>query len=104
MTANQVNRILKDAGIYYKAFPTPAENENHRIIKMCVDLIKRIMEYKGVTRGVKALPKDFITLRYEEIYQQLKGLRESLQRGKEAYKEACKAVNDAENLLDHVFI
>ena len=104
MTANQVNRILADAGIYYRAFPTPKENDNHRIIKKSVEIINRIIEYRGATKGAGSLPNELLAVKYEEMYQQLENLRESLQRGVEAYTEANKAVNDAENLLDHVFI
>ena len=66
MTANQVNRILADAGIYYRAFPTPAENDNHRIIKKSVEIIKRIIEYRGATKGAGSLPKELLAVKYEE--------------------------------------
>ena len=83
---------------------TYIETENHKIIKQVVPLIKRIMEYKGATRGAGALPSFYLAMKYDEIYQSLQALREGVNREQTAYKVALRAVSDAEDLLDYVFV
>ena len=104
MTRNKVDKILLQAGIYYGAFPTEKETANHKIIKQVVALIKRIQEYKGATKGYGALPKSLLERRYEEIYTSLQELREKVDREAKAYREALKALDDAELLLDYIFM
>lgn len=104
MTKNRIERVLTQADLYYRAFPTDKENDNHKIIKQVVPIIKRIMEYRGATKGAGALPKSLLEMRYNEMYTKLQELREQVNRADNAYKEALKALSDAEELLDHVFI
>lgn len=104
MTRNKLDKILLQANLYYRVFPTEKETENHKIIKQVVPIIKRIMEYKGATRGSGALPKDLLMMRYDEIYNNLQELREKVDRGEIAYREALRSISDAEDLLDYVFI
>ena len=104
MTLSKVNNILLQADLYYRVFPVERENVNHKIIKQVVPLIKRTMEYKGATRGSGALPSFFLELKYNEIYKGLQALREGVDRDQIAYREALRAVNDAEALLNYIFI
>lgn len=104
MTRNRVDRVLMQADLYYKAFPTDKETINHNIIKQVVQIIKRIMEYRGATKGAGALPKSLLEMRYNEMYTKLQELREQVNRADNAYKEALKALSDAEELLDHIFV
>lgn len=104
MTKNRIERVLMQADLYYRAFPTDKENDNHKIIKQVVPIIKRIMEYRGATKGAGALPKSLLEMRYDEIYTKLQELRDQVNREDNAYKEALKALSDAEELLDHVFV
>ena len=104
MTISKVNNILLQADLYYRVFPVEKETENHKIIKQVVPLIKRIMEYKGATRGAGALPSFLLAMKHEEIYQSLQALRESVNRDQTAYRTALKAVGDAEDLLDYIFV
>lgn len=104
MTRNKVNNILLQADLYYRVFPVERETENHKIIKQVVPLIKRIMAYRGVTRGAEAFPKFFLAMKHDEIYQSLQELKERVNRDQTAYREALRAVNDAEDLLDHIFL
>ena len=104
MTASRVNNILLQADLLYRAFPVEKETENHKIIKHVVPLIKRIMEYKGATRGAGALPSFLLAMKHDEIYQSLQALRENVDRDQTAYREALRAVSDAEDLLDYIFI
>lgn len=104
MTANKVNNILLQAELFYKAFPVEEETVNHKIIKQAVPLIKRITEYRGATRGAGALPKHLLATRYEEIYQSLQDLRERVNRDQTAHREALRAISDAEDLLNYIFV
>lgn len=104
MTKNRIERVLTQADLYYRAFPTDKENDNHKIIKQVVPIIKRIMEYRGATKGAGALPKSLLEMRYDEMYTKLQELREQVNREDNAYKEALKALSDAEELLDYVFV
>ena len=104
MNKSRVNNILLQADLYYRAFPVENETENHKIIMQVVPLIKRIMEYKGATRGAGALPSYLLAVKHNEINQSLQDLRERVNREQIAYKEALRAVSDAEDLLDYVFI
>lgn len=104
MTRKRLEGILLQADLYYRVFPTEKENANHKIIKQVVALIKRILEYRGATRGSGALPKSLLEMRYNEIYASLQELREKADRGHKAYKEALKALDDAEDLLNYIFI
>ncbi len=104
MTRNRVNNILLQADLYYRVFPVERETENHKVIKQVVPLIKRIMGYRGGTRGAGALPKFYLVKIYDEIYQSLQALRERVNRDQIAYREALRSVNDAEDLLDHIFL
>ena len=62
------------------------------------------MEYRGATKGAGALPKSLLEMRYDEMYTKLQELREQVNREDNAYREALKALSDAEELLDYVFI
>ena len=104
MSTNRVNNILLQADLLYRAFPVEKETENHKIILQVVPLIKRIMEYRGATRGAGALPSFLLAMKHDEIYQSLQDLREGVNRDQTAYREALRAVSDAEYLLDYIFI
>ena len=104
MTRNRIERVLTQADLYYRAFPTDKENDNHKIIKQVVPIIKRIMEYRGATKGAGDLPKSLLAVRYDEMYKELQELREQVNREETVYREALMALNDAEELLDHVFV
>ena len=104
MTKNKLNRILIRAEIYYNAFPVEVETSNHSIIKRSISTIKRILEYKGVTRGAGALPKELLEIRYNEMYSLLQKSREQADRTQRAYKEAMASIEDADELLDYIFL
>lgn len=101
MTRNKQEQILKNAGILYKAFPADTITINHKIVIRASELIKRIFEYKG---QVKALPKELIELRYEEIWNIHRELENSLERTVIGYTEAKKSLNDAEEILNWIFL
>ena len=104
MTKNKLNRILIRAEIYYNSFPVEVETSNHSIIKRSISTIKRILEYKGVTKGAGALPKELLEIRYHEMYSLLQKSREQADRTQRAYKEAMASIEDAEELLDYIFL
>lgn len=104
MTRNKLDKILLQAEIFYGVFPVERENINHRVIKQLAPLIKRIMEYRGHTKGFKALPQNLLVMRYEEFYNAIQELREQVDKQQVAGKEAVKALSDAEELLDYIFI
>lgn len=104
MTRNKLDKILTEADLFYRAFPTEMETENHKVIRRVVPLIRRILEYRGATRGCNALPKNLLVMRYEEMYTTLQELREKVDRKQIAYREALKSLSDAEELLDYIFI
>ena len=104
MTKNKVDKLLTEADLFYRVFPTERETVNHKIIKKVVPIIQRIMEYRGATKGYNALPKDLLVMRYEEMYSTLQELREKLNREEPVYREALRSLSDAEELLDYIFI
>ena len=104
MTRAKADKIVFEAGLFYRVFPVERENCNHKIVKNTAEIIRRIMEYKGNTRGSNALPKPLLVRRYDEMYKSLQELREGVDRSQSAYREALKAVGDAELLLEYIFI
>jgi hypothetical protein len=96
--------ITLNAELYYRAFPVDKPTENHKIILEVVPLIKSIMGYRGYTRGSEALPKNFLVMKYDEIYQRLQDFKERVNRNQTAYRVALNAISDAEDLLDYIFI
>lgn len=104
MTKKRLDKILLQADLFYKAFPADEETVNHRVIKQVVPCIKRIMEYRGHTHGYSALPQKLLEMRYEEMYNELQTLRDRVDREGNAHREALRAIDDAEDLLDHVFV
>lgn len=104
MTRNKLNKILLQAELYYRVFPVEKETINHKVINQVVPIIKRIMEYRGATKGSNALPKNLLEMRYNEIYYNLQELREKVDKKEKAHREALKALNDAEELLNYIFI
>lgn len=104
MNRTRLDNILLNTELYYRAFPVDKETENHKIIKGVVPLIKSIMGYRGYTRGSEALPKNLLVMKYDEIYQRLQDFKERANRNQTAYRVALKAISDAEDLLDYIFI
>lgn len=104
MTIKKQLSIKQRASILYRVFPTERITVNHKsIIEVC-DIIQRICEYKGHTRGSEALPTELLKYKYEQFWGRLQEIRELLDRDKEAYKQTVRAIDEAEMLLDWIFM
>ena len=97
-------RILLNAQIYYGAFPARSHNNNHKIIIEMCNTIKRIEEYRGSVRGAGALPQSLLGRKYTEIWSRIQELTETLEREAVAFNEARKSLEDAEALLNWIFL
>lgn len=101
MTLKKQEQIFVSATLFYRAFPVSVMTVNHKIIIEACELIKKVFEYKGHT---KTLPKELLEMKYNSFWNSLQELREKVDRGSIASKEALKAISDAEELLDWIFI
>lgn len=104
MTRLKQEKILLSAQIYYGAFPARPHNNNHKIIIEMCDTIKRIEEYRGSVRGAGALPQSLLERKYTEIWGRIMELTETLERGALAFNEARKSLEDAEAMLNWIFL
>ena len=105
MTVRKQEQIAKSATLYYHAFPTEVHTENHTIIVKVCEILSRIQEYKnGAIRGSHALPQSLIGAKYSEFWDKLEEYRERIDKTAVAGKEALQAVEDAEDLLNWIFL
>ena len=104
MTIKKQLDIKQRASILYKVFPTEKITVNHKSMVEVCDIIQRISQYKGHTRGLEALPTELLENKYQQFWSRLQELRELLDREKEAYKQTARAIDEAEMLLDWIFM
>ena len=104
MTVKKQEQIQKQASLYYGVFPTEERNRNHNIIIEVCELLKRIQEYKGSVRGANALPQSLLGVKYTEFWDKLEEAKAEADITSLAGKEAIKAVEDAEDLLNWIFL
>ena len=104
MTKLKQEKLLLNADIYFGVFPARPHNNNHKtIIELC-DIIKRINQYRGAVRGAGALPQSLLGQKYDNMWNRMQELAETLQRGLPAYAEARKALDDTEDFLNWIFL
>ena len=104
MTVRKQEQIAQSATLYYRAFPTEVHTENHIIIVKVCEILSRIQQYKGAIRGSHALPQSLIGAKYSEFWDKLEEYRERIDKNAVAGKEALQAVEDAEDLLNWIFL
>ena len=104
MTVRKQEQIAQSATLYYHAFPTEVHTENHTIIVKVCEILSRIQTYKGSIRGANALPQSLIGAKYSDFWDKLEEYRERIDKTAVAGKEALQAVEDAEDLLNWIFL